>query len=170
MLVETVQTPAWKAASYLSDEAINLSGAVPNSGWQIASWYGTSNNSSTDGVAIASSENATVANRPKLAVTYSTGSPTTPPTAPSVMNATIQQANQIHLTWTDNANNESGFELERSTTGIGGVQQADLTGVDNDTRRVDRARLEALSGVDNGTRGTCYFDVFESRRQNYVGP
>jgi len=56
------------------------------------------------------------------------------------------------------------------TLWIDNVQQANLTGVDNDTHRVDRARLGALSGVDNGTRGTYYFDAFESRRQNYIGP
>ena len=53
---------------------------------------------------------------------------------------------------------------------IDGIQQANLTGVDNDTRRIDRARLGALTGVDTGTRGTYYFDAFESRRQNYIGP
>ncbi len=53
---------------------------------------------------------------------------------------------------------------------IDGTQQANLTGVDNDSRRIDRVRLGALTGVDNGTRGTYYFDAFESRRQNYIGP
>ena len=48
--------------------------------------------------------------------------------------------------------------------------KADLTGVDNDTSRVDRARLGALSGIDAGTNGTYYFDAFESRRQNFIGP
>jgi hypothetical protein len=56
------------------------------------------------------------------------------------------------------------------TLWIDGTQQADLTGVDNDTRRIDRARLGALSGIDAGTNGTYYFDAFESRRQNYIGP
>ena len=56
------------------------------------------------------------------------------------------------------------------TLWIDGVQQADLTGVDNDTLRVDRARLGALAGIDAGTSGTYYFDAFESRRQNYIGP
>ena len=56
------------------------------------------------------------------------------------------------------------------TLWIDGVQQQDLTGVDNDTWRIDRARLGALSGMDTGTRGTYYFDAFESRRQNYIGP
>ena len=53
---------------------------------------------------------------------------------------------------------------------IDGVQRADLTGVDNDTRRIDQVRLGAVSGIDNGTRGTYFFDAFESRRLTYVGP
>ena len=56
------------------------------------------------------------------------------------------------------------------TLWIDGIQQVDLTGVDNDTLRVDRVRLGALSGIDAGTNGTYYFDGFESRRQNYIGP
>ena len=32
---------------YVAGEAISLSGAVPTSGWQIDSWYGTGNNTST---------------------------------------------------------------------------------------------------------------------------
>ena len=51
-----------------------------------------------------------------------------------------------------------------------GIQQADLTGVDNDTRRIDQVRLGAASGVDTGTRGTYFFDAFESRRLTYNGP
>lgn len=53
---------------------------------------------------------------------------------------------------------------------IDGTQQASLSGVDNETRRIDRARLGALTGIDAGTLGTYYFDAFESRRLNYVGP
>jgi hypothetical protein len=53
---------------------------------------------------------------------------------------------------------------------IDGVQQADLTGIDNDTRRIDQARLGAASGIDTGTRGTYFFDAFESRRLTHIGP
>ena len=56
------------------------------------------------------------------------------------------------------------------TLWIDGVQRADLIGVDNDTRRIDRARLGAVSGIDTGTSGTYYFDAFESRRQSFIGP
>jgi hypothetical protein len=53
---------------------------------------------------------------------------------------------------------------------IDGLQRAALTGVDNDTRRIDRVRMGAVAGVDSGTRGTYFFDTFESRRQTYIGP
>ena len=56
------------------------------------------------------------------------------------------------------------------TLWIDGTQQALLTGVDNDTRRIDRARLGAVSGIDTGTHGTYYFDSFESHRQTFIGP
>jgi PKD repeat protein len=56
------------------------------------------------------------------------------------------------------------------TLWIDGKQQANLTGIDNDTRRIDRVRLGAVAGIDSGTRGTYYFDAFESREQTYVGP
>jgi hypothetical protein len=51
-----------------------------------------------------------------------------------------------------------------------GVQRANLSTVDNDTRRIEQVRLGAVSGIDNGTRGTYYFDGFESRRTTYIGP
>ena len=56
------------------------------------------------------------------------------------------------------------------TLWIDGAQQANLTTVDNDTRLIDRVRLGALAGIDAGTRGSYYFDAFESRRQTYIGP
>jgi hypothetical protein len=53
---------------------------------------------------------------------------------------------------------------------VDGGQLANLTGIDNDTRRVDLVRLGAVAGIDSGTRGTYYFDAFESRRQTFIGP
>ncbi len=42
--------------------------------------------------------------------------------------------------------------------------------VDNDTRRIASVRLGAVEGIDTGTRGTYYFDAFQSRRQTMIGP
>ena len=76
--------------------------------------------------------------------------------------------NVIELEWhaaTAVGANNGGVTLWRD-----GIQLENLTGIDNDTRRIDRARLGALTGIDAGTRGTYYFDAFESHRQNYIGP
>ncbi|MBS3820016.1 fibronectin type III domain-containing protein, partial [bacterium] len=40
-----------------------------------------------------------------------------PPAAPSDLDATAIACDQIELTWTDNSDNESGFEIERTTDG-----------------------------------------------------
>ncbi len=56
------------------------------------------------------------------------------------------------------------------TLWIDGVQKSNLIGIDNDTRRVDYVRLGAVSGIGATTRGTFYFDAFESRRQTLIGP
>ncbi|MGE5462779.1 MAG: hypothetical protein ACM3PS_05460, partial [Syntrophothermus sp.] len=74
----------------------------------------------------------------------------------------------IELDWrsaTSAGSNNGGL-----TVWLDGAQQADLTGIDNDTRRIDRVLIGALAGVDAGTIGTYYFDAFESRKQTYVGP
>ena len=52
---------------------------------------------------------------------------------------------------------------------IDGTQQANLTGVDNDTRRIESVRLGLVNGVPSGLNATFYFDGFESRRSTYIG-
>jgi hypothetical protein len=74
----------------------------------------------------------------------------------------------IELDW--RAATGSGANNGGLTLWLDGIQQANLTGIDNDTRRVDRARLGALASIDAGTSGTYFFDAFESRRQTYIGP
>ncbi|MBC8008810.1 MAG: IPT/TIG domain-containing protein [Burkholderiales bacterium] len=46
--------------------------------------------------------------------------PSTSPTAPSGLSATLVGNNQINLSWTDNASNESSFRIERSLNGSSG--------------------------------------------------
>jgi hypothetical protein len=53
---------------------------------------------------------------------------------------------------------------------IDGVQKANLANLDTDTRQIDRVQLGAVYALDTGTRGTEYFDAFESRRSSYIGP
>ena len=53
---------------------------------------------------------------------------------------------------------------------INGAPSASVSGIDNDTRRIDQIQFGVESGIDAGTRGTLYFDAFESRRQSYIGP
>jgi hypothetical protein len=56
------------------------------------------------------------------------------------------------------------------TLWIDGNQKANLSGINNSNREIDRIRLGAVEGVDSGTRGIYYFDAFESRRFTYIGP
>ncbi|HEY0548201.1 MAG TPA: fibronectin type III domain-containing protein, partial [Verrucomicrobiae bacterium] len=47
---------------------------------------------------------------------------TNPPAAPTALLATAVSSNRINLAWTDNAANEQGFKLERSTNGADFVE------------------------------------------------
>src|SRR5687767_13867048 len=49
---------------------------------------------------------------------------------------------------------------------------ATATGANNGslTLWIDGVQRANLTGVDTGTRGTYYFDAFESRRQTFIGP
>lgn len=67
--------------------------------------------------------------------------------------ATSAGANDGHLTfWVD------------------GVQQGSLTGLANDTYRMESVRLGVPYLSITSTVGTLFFDAFESRRQSYIGP
>jgi titin len=52
---------------------------------------------------------------------------TDPPVAPSALSASASAYNQINLSWTDNADNETGFKIERKT-GAGAYAQIDTVG------------------------------------------
>ena len=86
----------------------------------------------------------------------------------NVSDAPIDTPHSIELDW--QAATAVGANNGSLTLWIDGVQNASLTGVDNDTRRIIHVQLGAVSDIDPGTRGTLYFDAFESRRQTYIGP
>jgi PKD domain len=77
-------------------------------------------------------------------------------------------AHNIELDW--RASTAVGSNNGFLTFWIDNIQQANLTGIDNDTRRIDRVRLGSVAGIDTGTRGTYYFDAFESHQQSFIGP
>ena len=74
----------------------------------------------------------------------------------------------IELDW--RAATGAGANNGSLTMWIDGVQQASLSGVDNDTWRIDRVRLGVLATISATTRGTYFLDAFESRRETYIGP
>jgi hypothetical protein len=76
--------------------------------------------------------------------------------------------NSIELDW--RAATAAGANNGGLTLWLNGVQVANLIGSDNDQQKVDWAAMGAVEGIDTGTRGTYYFDEFESRRQTYIGP
>jgi hypothetical protein len=51
-----------------------------------------------------------------------------PPSAPSNLRAVAASASQVNLTWQDNANNETGFKIERKTGSGGGWGQIATVG------------------------------------------
>lgn len=68
----------------------------------------------------------------------------------------------VQLNW--RAATAAGANNGRLAFRIDAVLKSTLTGVDNDTRRIDRARLGAVAGIDSGTRGSYFFDAFQANR------
>ena len=76
---------------------------------------------------------------------------------------TISDAeHEIEVEW--DAANPPGDNDGKLKLKIDGVLLGNRTGLNNDTFRIDRVRLGAVTGIDTGTRGTYYFDQFESYR------
>ena len=78
--------------------------------------------------------------------------------------------------WYDISNDWNAFEIDyqsllydgNMTLWLNDVLKQTLWLIDNDTRTVTEVRLGA-QGIETGTRGTVYFDDFESRRFSYIG-
>jgi chitodextrinase len=74
----------------------------------------------------------------------------------------------IELDW--RAASIAGANDGSLTFWIDGAQVDSSNGIDNDTRRIDTIQIGAVAEIDAGTRGTYFFDAFESRRASYIGP
>jgi hypothetical protein len=82
----------------------------------------------------------------------------------------------VYTSWATLVNGWQPIEFDwRASTGAGanngnltfwvnGVQIATITGADNDTQKIESVALGAVEGIDTATRGTYYFDAFESYR------
>jgi hypothetical protein len=67
-----------------------------------------------------------------------------------------------------NATGATGANDGAASLWLDGVQKQALTGIDNDTMAIDSVRL-GVSGIDTGTRGSIYYDDFDSRRFSAIG-
>ncbi|MBN2503293.1 MAG: fibronectin type III domain-containing protein, partial [Anaerolineales bacterium] len=83
---------------------------------------------------------------------------TDPPAAPTDLAAIAASPDQIDLTWTDNATVETGFEIERSTTGIGGPFTL-----------LDTAAIDATGYSDTGLTSETEY-CYQVRAVNGIGP
>ncbi len=61
-----------------------------------------------------------------LVVSGVSTAPIPPPAAPTALSATAVSSSQIDLSWTDNANNETGFKVERSPDGAAWAEIAQV--------------------------------------------
>jgi hypothetical protein len=76
--------------------------------------------------------------------------------------STISDArHEVEVEWDAASPGETDGNL---TFKIDGVLRGDLLGLDNNNFRIDQVRLGAVSGLDSGTSGTTFFDLFESFR------
>jgi hypothetical protein len=75
------------------------------------------------------------------------------PAAPTALTATLQAGPQIRLTWTDNAVNESGFVIERSTNG-GAFVQIGTAPARNNTGSVTFTDATATAAIGANTTYT----------------
>jgi fibronectin type 3 domain-containing protein len=100
--------------------------------------------------------------------TATTSTPDYAPSAPSNLTATASSTSQINLSWTDNSNNETSFEIERSSDGVSFLAiasvRAGVTAYANSglspatqyTYRVRAANSAGNSGYSNPASATTF--------------
>ena len=105
------------------------------------------NGTGTSPTVSSTSETSNINNKPATGQTYTFTSPL--PTTPSVLTFTNVTASTTTLNWTDNATNEVGYAIYRSTDGV-------------NYTFVSQTTANATSSIQNGLTGatTYYWKVF----------
>jgi tartrate-resistant acid phosphatase type 5 len=104
--------------------------------------------------------------------TYSMGQQqSSGPAAPSGLSASVAGTTQINLTWTDNANNETGFNIERcSGSGCSNFTQINQTGADvtsfSDSGLSAGTTYRYRVRAFNGSGNSGYSNVTEATTQS----
>ena len=73
----------------------------------------------------------------------------------------------VEVNW--KASTQTGVNNGQLGLWIDGLQRVNISNIDNDTRKIDYIDWGIVSGVDQGTQGSCYFDGFKSRRYSFIG-
>ncbi len=113
--------------------------------------------------AALSSTTYTAYSNPADATTFS------PPAAPAGLSATATASNQIALSWTDNASNETGFRIERSLDGTIWKQitsvAANVTGYSNTALSGETHYFYRVRAYATGLPNSAYSNVAEATTQ-----
>jgi hypothetical protein len=74
--------------------------------------------------------------------------------------AITDQSHQIEVEW--DTSQSAGMNNGQLAFSIDSIERDNFFTLDNDTIRIDRVLLGAVSGIDTTTRGVYFFDLFES--------
>jgi fibronectin type 3 domain-containing protein/regulation of enolase protein 1 (concanavalin A-like superfamily) len=95
-------------------------------------------------------------------VTVTTPAASLLPATPTALTATAVSASQINLSWTDNANNESGFRIERALSS-GSFTQIATTSANvttfSDTGRAANTTYQYRVRANNGSGNSAYSNI-----------
>jgi len=116
----------------------------------------TYNNAGTYNAVLTVTDNLGATGTASVTITVTNPGPL-PPAAPSNLSATAVSASQINLSWTDNANDEDGFKIERKTgaagtyaeiasLGANAISHSDNNGLLAGTNYVYRVRAYSTGG------------------------
>jgi formylglycine-generating enzyme required for sulfatase activity len=96
----------------------------------------------------------------------------TVPEAPSGLSANSLSVSRIHLAWTDNSSNETGFKVERSPDGTSGWTQVQLTAANattwDDTGLMDSTRYFYRVRASNASGDSPYSNTASATTNSYL--